>query len=154
MLRGFCAGWSPRSLQDVRLGDAERVVVLSERTPSFLKGHRDLADWAFGYLFCDTISYRVSIGYPRASQGITSITVELPGWLKQKAALEKLEIVKYGAKRVSEPPKSVVRMRGALGHTAGLCGRSIDTTTTLPSPCVSFLTLQPPDTHDLAQYNK
>ena len=43
MLRGFCAGWSPRSLQDVRLGDAERVVVLSERTPSFLKGHRDLA---------------------------------------------------------------------------------------------------------------
>ena len=42
MLRGFCAGWSPRSLQDVRLGDAERVVVLSERTPSFLKGHRDL----------------------------------------------------------------------------------------------------------------
>ena len=28
MLRGFCAGWSPRSLQDVRLGDADRVVVL------------------------------------------------------------------------------------------------------------------------------
>ena len=43
LLRGFCAGWSPRSLQDVRLGDAERVIVLSERTPSFLKGHRDLA---------------------------------------------------------------------------------------------------------------
>ena len=94
------------------------------------------------------------IGYPRASQGITSITVELAGWLEQKTALEKVEIVKYGAKRVFEPPKSVVRMRGALGHTAGLCGRSIDTTTTLPSPCVSFLTLQPPDTHDLAQYNK
>ena len=44
LLRGFCAGWSPRSLQDVRLGDAERVIVLSERTPSFLKGHRDLAE--------------------------------------------------------------------------------------------------------------
>ena len=43
MLRGFCAGWSPRSLQDVRLGDAERVIVLSERTPSFLKGHMNLA---------------------------------------------------------------------------------------------------------------
>ena len=28
LLRGFCAGWSPRSLQDVRLGDAERVIVL------------------------------------------------------------------------------------------------------------------------------
>ena len=62
MLRGFCAGWSPRSLQDVRLGDAERVIVLSERTPSFLKGHRDLAvvveelyynstNTAFGILF-------------------------------------------------------------------------------------------------------
>ena len=35
MLRGFCSGWSPRSQQDVRIGDADRVVVLSERHPAF-----------------------------------------------------------------------------------------------------------------------
>ena len=59
------------------------------------------------------------IGYPRASQGITSITVELDGWLEQKTALEKVEIVKYGAKRVFEPPKSVAQCR-FLGRTEGV----------------------------------
>ena len=49
--------------------------------------------WAFGYFFGDAISWRVSIGYPRASQGIPSITVELASWLEQKNALEKVENV-------------------------------------------------------------
>ena len=48
MWRGFCAGWSPRSLQDVRLhaaGASLRNAVLCERTHSFYKGHRNLTVW-------------------------------------------------------------------------------------------------------------
>ena len=45
-----------------------------------------------------------------------SIKVELAGWLEQKSALEKVEIVKYGAQRVFEPPKQGFE-RGALWGT-------------------------------------
>ena len=64
-------------------------------------------------------SYRVYIGYARASQGITSITVELAGWLEQKTALEKVEIVKYGAKCVFEPPKQGFSNEGRFGAHRG-----------------------------------
>ena len=41
-MRVIGAGWSPRGLHGARLSGAGRPAVLYKRTPSFIKGHRDV----------------------------------------------------------------------------------------------------------------